>query len=279
MRYLARTEAPFGDALWETIDRTVVGAAGAQLAGRRLLEVVGPVGFGVRAVGLLEQEIANAITFHGATARASSAPVLPIPLLQAPFSLPVRDVAAAEESGNLISMARVALAAIAAARLEDQLVFFGNPDIGVAGLMNVPGATSTTLGDWTQLGRSVEDLIAATTTLDTIGFPGPYAAALAPALYNNLFRIYEQSGLTQLEHARQVISAGIFKAPALETGGVVVAAGQAFAHLVVAQDMLANFVGPRDADYDFVILESVVPRITVPEAICTLGAAERRRRG
>ncbi len=280
MRYLMRTEAPFSLPLWEKIDRTVIGAARAQLTGRKLLEVVGPVGFGTRAVGRLEAEIANTVEFHGATATATSAPVLPIPLVRAEFSLPVRDVAAAEETGNLISLARVALAAIAAARLEDQLVFLGNQEIGIDGLMNVPGATTVNLGDWAQLGQPIEDIIAATTALDTIGFPGPYAAALSPGLYNNLFRIYEQSGLTQLEHARQILTAGIYKAPALDRGGVILASGSQFAHLIVAQDMTTGFVGPRDAEYDFIILESVVPRIQVPEAICVLGTEEpRRRRG
>ncbi len=72
----------------------------------------------------------NRATFHDITATATSAPVLPIPLLRAEFSLPVRDIAAAEETGNLISLAQVAIAAIAAARLEDQLIFHGNREVG-----------------------------------------------------------------------------------------------------------------------------------------------------
>jgi uncharacterized linocin/CFP29 family protein len=273
MTYLEREEAPFGEKLWGMIDRTVVGAARSQLAGRRLLEVQGPLGFGVRAVGRLESELGNTATFHDITATATSAPALPIPLIRAGFSLPVRDVAAAEEAGNPISLARVAIAAIAAARLEDQLIFFGNQSAGIDGLVNVPGAEKVQVGGWEQLGKPISDILAAANALDAAGLPGPYAAALAPALFNQLFRIYEQSGLTQLEHARQILAGGIAKAPALARGGVVLAAGNHFAHLVVAQDMVAAFVGPRDTDLDFVVVESVVPRIHVAQAVCVLEEA------
>jgi len=280
MKYLGREEAPFGTKLWEMIDHTVVGAARSQLAGRKLLEIQGPLGFGVRTIGRLEVELGNTATFHDITATATSAPALPIPLIRAEFSLPVRDVAAAEEAGNPISLARVAIAAIAAARLEDQLIFSGNRGAGIEGLTTVPGAEKVEVGGWEELGKPISDLLAAATALDEAGFPGPYAAALAPRLYNQLFRIYEQSGLTQLEHARQILSGGIAKAPALAQGGVVIAIGSHFAHLVVAQDMVAAFVGPRQTELDFVVVESVVPRIHVAQAICVLEeAAERPRRG
>lgn len=270
MRYLPREAAPFGERLWEQIDRTVIGAASSQLAGRRLLEVSAPLGLGVRAIGKLEKPVEGEGSFHGVTATLTSAQTLPLPLLRSQFALSIRDVAAAEEAGNPIDLAGVALAAIATARLEDALVFHGNSTLGVEGLMTAPGAASVGLGDWEQLGQPAEDLIEAATTLGAAGFPGPYAAALAPRLHDALYRVYEDSNLTQLEHARQIITGGIAKAPALRTGGVVVTVGSQFAHILLGQDMTAEFVGPSGADYEFVILEALVPRISVPQAICVL---------
>jgi uncharacterized linocin/CFP29 family protein len=278
MQYLPREDAPLSQNLWEKIDRTVVGAATSQLAGRRLLDLAGPLGFGVRAVGKLEQPLGATAAFHDVTATATSAPILPIPLIRAEFSLPVRDIAAAEENGNLLSLSRVAIAAIAAARLEDQLVFSGSPEAGIDGLMSVAGSERVELGDWGQIGRPVEDLIAAIAALDAAGFPGPYAAALSPGRYSALLRIYEHSGVTQLEHARQALSGGIVKAPALAEGGVVLAVGGQFAEIVVAQDMTTAFVGPRGAELDFIVVESLAPRIHVPQSICALGATPTPRR-
>ncbi len=282
MRYLPREDAPFDGNIWGKIDETVVGAAKSQLAGRRLLSTVGPLGLGVRSVDRMERRTEGDQVFRGFTAMTTYAPVLPIPMLRSNFVLSVRDVAAAEECGGLIDLANVALAAIALARLEDALVFFGNEGIGIPGLMNAPGVNTVATGDWSQLGQPVADLVAATRALDEAGFPGPYTAALAPALYNELYRVYEHSPLTQLEHAQQVITGGLYKAPALEAGGVVVAVGAQFAHIILAQDMTAAFTGPADTDYEFVIVESLVPKISVPEAVCVLGAgapgATRRSR-
>jgi len=272
MRYLPREDAPLSDRLWEMIDRTVIGAATSQLAGRRVLEISGPLGLGVRAVGKLEQPAEGEVTFHGVTATLTSAQALPLPMLRSEFSLSIRDVAAAEETGNPIDLAQVALAAIATARLEEALVFHGNQALGIDGVMTAPGAARTPLDDWSRLGQPLADLIAATSSLGAAGFPGPYAAALAPRRYDALYRVYEGSNLTQLEHARQIITGGIVKAPALASGGVVLAVGRQFAQILLGQDMTAQFVGPRGTDYDFVIVESLVPRVSVPQAICVLGA-------
>ena len=42
-QYLHRGDAPFGDSVWEQIDRAVVEAAKSQLSGRRLLQHDGTV--------------------------------------------------------------------------------------------------------------------------------------------------------------------------------------------------------------------------------------------
>jgi uncharacterized linocin/CFP29 family protein len=272
MRYLPREDAPFSESTWGKIDEAVVGAAKSQLAGRRLLTTVGPLGFGVRSVDRMERSTEGEQAFRGFTATTSYAPVLPVPMLRSEFALSIRDVAAAEERGTPLDLANVALAAIALARLEDALVFRGNEEIGIPGLLNAPGVNTVGVGDWSELRQPVADLVAATRALDEAGFPGPYTAALSPPLYDELYRVYEHGPLTQLQHAQQVITGGLFKAPALAAGGVVLAVGAQFAHIILAQDMTAAFTGPAETDYAFVVVESLVPKIAVPEAVCVLGA-------
>ena len=48
--------------------------------------------------------------------------------------------------------------------------------------------------------------------LDSKGYRGPYGLALAPALYNNLFRRYPGSDLLQIEHLKRLCTRGIVKA-------------------------------------------------------------------
>ncbi len=270
MRYLPREDAPISDRIWDMIDAAVMGAAKSQLAGRRLLEITGPYGFGYRSFDRGEKATGVEVSWSDATAALSAAEIQPIPMLSAGFTIPVRDVATAEEQGVRLEVRSAVNAALAIARLEDKLIFEGNQALGLPGLMNVRGASKVKLGNWGDVGKAVDDLIAAVNSLDSAGFPGPYAAALAPALYNALFLRYPQSDLLQLEQARQIITGGIVKAVSLKSGGVVLALGRYFSTIIMGQDMTAAFAGPSDAQYEFIVVESLAPRIIIPETICVL---------
>ena len=200
----------------------------------------------------------------------TAAPTSPVPLLHAEFTLAIRDVAAVEERGAPIHLGAAANAATGCARLEDQLVFEGDKSLGMEGLLTARGAAKLKIGDWAKMGQAVDDLIAAVNALDDAGLLGPYAAGLARALYNVLFVRYPQGNMTQVEHVRQLITAGLVKVPTLKSGGVVLATGRRFAAIVLGQDMTTGFMGPAGTNYEFVVLESLCPRIFVPEAICVL---------
>ncbi len=274
MRYLPREEAPISERVWEMIDGAVLGSAKSQLAGRRLLEIAGPYGFGYRAIDRGEQDAGVEVKRGGATASLSSAQTQPIPMLSSSFALSIREVAAAEEHGMQMELKPAVDAAIATAHLEDRLVFEGNKALGIAGLLTVGGAAKVKLGNWSDVGKAVDDLIAAVNALDAAGFAGPYTAGLAPALYNALFLRYPQSDMLQLEHARAIVTGGIVKALTLKSGGVVMAAGRHVATIVVGQDMTAAYVGPSRTDYEFAVIASLAPRIFIPEAICVLEAGK-----
>jgi len=270
MRYLPREDAPISGRIWDMIDGAVVGAAKSQLAGRRLLEITGPYGFGYRSFDRGEQPSGVEVAFSDATAALSSAEIQPIPMISSGFTIPIRDVATAEEQGIRLELRSPVNAAIATAHLEDKLIFDGNKALGIPGLLNVSGAAKVKLGNWGDVGKAVDDLIAAVNALDSAGFPGPYTAALAPALYNALFLRYPDSDLLQLEQARQIITGGIVKAVTLKSGGVVVAVGRYFATIIMGQDMTVAYVGPSGTNYEFVVVESLAPRIIIPETICVL---------
>jgi uncharacterized linocin/CFP29 family protein len=274
MRYLPREDAPISGRTWHALDQAVVSSAKSQLAGRRVLEIEGPLGFGFRAMEMGEHTTEGEGRFEEARATMTAPRLAAIPLLQASFTLPIRDVAAAEEGRAVLDCGPAAKAAVAVARLEEQLVFHGSKALGAAGLMTASGSQRTKLGDWSKVGQPMEDLIKAVGTLDAAGFPGPYAAALAPGLYGELFRLYEESNVTQLQHVGQLLTAGVVKAPALTSGGVVVTAVKEFASILLAQDMIAAYVGPSGASYEFVVMESLVPRIVMPESICVLEAGK-----
>jgi uncharacterized linocin/CFP29 family protein len=196
--------------------------------------------------------------------------VTPLAVIQKSFSLPIRDIAAFEQSGLPLDLSAAAAAAIDCARQEDSLVFNGSKALSLKGLLNAPGTNSTKLSLWEDVGAAVENIIAAVTSLDDKGFHGPYALGLAPNLYNLLYRRYPQGNQTELDHVKGIVSDGVVKAPAISSGGVLLAAGTAFASIVLGQDLMTGFVGPAGNSYEFIVSETLALWLAQPAAVCVL---------
>ncbi len=260
-KYLAREDAPFGADTWEKLDSVMVEAAKEQLVGRRLLDIEGPFGLGLKTVPLKDEETESGLTVSK---------VLPVVMIKQPFTLGMRDLANYEREPLSLDTSAVAEAAIACACWEDDLIFNGNAELGLPGLLTAEGVNEVELSDWGEPGQAAEDLIKAVTKLDAAGFHGPYALALAPARYNRLFRLYTRGPLSEMEHVSKMASKGVFKAPFLDSGGVLLASGRQYASIVLGQDMTIGFIGPAGSEVEFFISESLTPRIRKPEAICVL---------
>lgn len=258
-KYLARDDAPFGADVWETLDATMVDVAKSQLVGRRILDTEGPYGLGLKAVPLADRETESGLL---------SSQVLPVLFLQESFVLGTRDIASFERDGLPLDTGPVAQAALACAKLEDELVFRGTA--GMPGLLTVEGSNRLTLSSWEEVGMAAEDMIQAMTRLDNAGFHGHYALALAPARYNRLFRLYKQGRQSELEHIQTMVTEGIYKAPILQDGGVLLATNRQCASIVLGQDMNVGFIGPAGDRQEFSISESLAIRIRQPQALCIL---------
>jgi uncharacterized linocin/CFP29 family protein len=258
-KYLARDGAPFESAVWELLDATMQEAAKSQLVGRRILDTEGPYGLGLKAVPLADGETESGLI---------ASQVLPVFLIQESFTLGTRDIASYERDRLALDTGPVAEAAIECARLEDELIFHGAPNM--PGLLAAAGSSRIEMSSWEEIGAAANDAIQAMTQLDNAGFHGPYSLALAPQRYNLLFRLYPRGKQTELEHLRTMITEGIYKAPILESGGLLLAANARCASIVLGQDMSVGYIGPAENRQEFSISESLAVRIRRPEAICIL---------
>ncbi len=266
-KFLHRGDAPFDEKVWGKIDEAVVGAAKSQLSARRVLHVEGPYGLGLKSIPGPESEVGETAV-EGATVTASLA--VPVVGIQSSFRLSARDIAAFEETGLPFDLRGAVAAAIACAKQEDALLFHGSKALGVQGLLTAKGTQQRKLKPWTEVGVAVDELIQTVNVLDGVGFHGPYSLALAPSLYNLLFRRYPQGDKTEIEHLRLLATDGIVKAPAIKSGGVLLASGRQFAAIVLGQDILTSFVGPAGRDYELLVSESVALRLVEPAAVCVL---------
>ena len=258
-KYLGRGDAPVAPETWTIIDNTMIGAAKSQLAGRRLLTIEGPFGFGLKAIPVSDVEIDAGI---------SGSTFVPVTKIQSSFRLGKRDLAAFERDHITLDAGAVACAAIDCASQEDRIIFNGVQ--AIPGLLTTEGSSSQTLTKWDKVGTAADQIIAAVTKIDDAGFHGPYCMALAPSQYNLLLRRYPQGDGTELDHIRSIVTEGVVKAPNLKKGGVLLASGQQYASLAIGQDMAVGYNGPAGDALEFFITETLALLIRAPEAICVL---------
>jgi uncharacterized linocin/CFP29 family protein len=266
-QFLQRNDAPISEKTWAAIDQSVVGAAKSQLSSRRLIKTQGPYGLGLKAICSSDKAVKEKT--YG-DAKMSTSCMTPLVMIRSSFALPVRDIAAFEQSGQPLELNSAAKAAMDCARQEDNLLFNGSKAAGFKGLLNAEGSGSIKLKPWAKIGAAADDMLRAVKLLDKAGFYGPYALALSVDLYNLLFRRYTQGGRTEFEHLKQFITDGIIKAPVISSGGIVICTGGPFAQIVLGQDLMTGFIGPGDNEYEFVVSESVTLRLVEPAAICVL---------
>jgi uncharacterized linocin/CFP29 family protein len=272
MTWQDRDQAPFGQGIWDEIDRVAGAAADEVRAGRRLLEVVGPLGFGARA-GVAEdaavrEDSAEAVHVHVPAVRA-------MPVLHRTFSLGARNVAAREVSREPLVLADAAEAARQIGRAEDRLLFAGNTAAGVGGLLRQEGAIEVEAGDWSDPSRAADELLSALARLDGAGRHGPFAAAVSPGRFYQLLRPHAGSALTPYQQLLPAFAGGIVKAPALQDGAIVVVRSAAGPRAVVGQDLAAAYDGRDGIFHRISLVESVtlLPGVAGSVAILRGGRA------
>ena len=266
MDYLNRSQAPFGADLWRRIDEAAIEAARDALTGRRFLEVDGPYGVGLTSIEIGNDDYCRDPGPGEAGAVMSRA--ISVPMLRKSFRLSVRRIASSTDQGQPLNLDPVEDAAEAVAAREEEMIYYGNPDFGLEGLLSARGRHEIEGGDWANIDQALQDVLAAVNRLDESGLRGPYALALSPRLYNSLFRRYDGSDVLQLEHISRVCTVGIFKAPI--EGGVLI--DPRVGVLVIGQDLRAGYGSHDGIHHHLYLSESLVLRIDDPKAICTIGA-------
>ena len=267
MNYLNRENAPFSASLWDHIDEAAVEAAREILTGRRFLEIEGPYGVGLTSLEIGTDDFCRQPAADEAGAVVSRA--ISVPMLRKGFGISVRRIQGHLDMGLPLNMTPVEDAAEAVARREEEFIYYGQQDFNIEGLLTARGRNEHQYGDWAQVERALNDVLGGVNALDDKGFHGPYALALSPTLYNNLFRRYEGTDMLQLEHLRRLCELGVYKAPI--EGGVLVDAHAA--RIIIGQDLTAGSSSNDGIHYQMFVSESMVLQIDDPEAICTLSKA------
>lgn len=269
-------DSPLTEKEWEQLDATVINAARNQLVGRRFIPLYGPLGQGIQSVAndIYEVTPTGGIDLRGETSQLTT-PVrrvhLTIPMLYQDFILYWRDVEQARTLDIPLDFSAAANAATQCALLEDNLIFNGNEQFDLPGLMTVKGRLTHIRRDWMEAGNAFADIIEARNKLLQHGHAGPYALVVSPDLYALLHRVHPGTHVLEIEHIRELVTAGVYQTPVIRgRAGVLVSTGQHNLDLAVAEDLDTAFLETENMNYLFRVYECVVLRIKQPKAICTL---------
>lgn len=246
--YLMRGDAPLSDGEWAQLDKIVVDVARQFLVGRRFLDLAGPFGAGL--------EVIPVGTGEGRT-------YVGLEVIEQEFALNWREVEASRMMGVPLELGSAAQAAMACARAEDEMV--------LRGLMAASGK-QVALGDWSEPGAPLADVVKATETLFADGFFGPYAVVLSPNLYTETQRVSRGMGRMVGKLITDVAGGGLFRSALLKKDqGMVLSLGAFNFDLVVGQDLVTAYQGNEGLDHSFRILETLALRVKRAGAVCKLG--------
>jgi uncharacterized linocin/CFP29 family protein len=257
--------------LLQRLQDAAVGAARDSISGRRIIDVEGAYGIGLTTLEVGNDDVCREPQPGEASAVVSYA--LSIPMIYRRFAISRRRIAAWQQMGQPLNVKTAEDAGQAVAAREEEFIYYGQSNFNLGGLLTAAGRQTLQARNWNNVDEVLEDVIAAVNMLDDKGYRGPYGLALAPELYNNLFRRYPGSDLLQIEHLKRLCTRGIVKASI--DGGVLVA--REVGSIVVGQDLQISHLNSDAGHEQFAASESVVLKIEAPDAICTITGAELNR--
>lgn len=236
MNDLYRELAPITAEAWGEIEEEARAALRATLAGRRLVDFKGPLGWHASSVDLgRTHEIGSPQEGAGARLRR----VQPMVEIRIPFELDRKEVEALARGAKDPELDTVVAAARRAALVEDGAVFNGYADASIRGIggssPHQPVSLST---DYTLYPEAAAE---AMKVLRNQGIDGPYALALGPRCYAGLTRTTHKGGYPVLEHMRQLMDGPLVFAPAVD-GSVMLSMRGGDFELTVGRDFSIGYL-------------------------------------
>jgi uncharacterized linocin/CFP29 family protein len=268
---LHRELAPVSDEAWSEIEAETARTLKRYLAGRRIVDVHGPEGQALSAVGTGHlQDIES----PAEGVRARQREVLPLVELRVPFTLSreqVDDVLRGAEDSDW-QPARDAARQIALA--EDRAIFGGYPPAGIGGI--VQGASNPPLILPAELADYPMAFAQAAGQLRAAGVDGPYAAVLSAEAYTAVSEASDH-GYPIIRHLRNVLDGELIWAPSI-TGAIVLTARGGDFSLHLGQDMSIGYQSHTDTDVVLYLQETMTFQLLTAEAAVAMMAPSGKSR-
>ncbi len=266
MNNLHRHLAPISDAAWEQIEQEASRTLKRHLAARRVVDVVGPKGVDLAAVGTghLHQ-----IQPPGDGILASQREAQPLIEVRVPFELTRQAIDDVERGASDSDWSPVKEAARKISFAEDRAVFDGYGAAGIQGLRTGSSNTGVALPASV---KSYPDAIAqAVSQLRLAGCEGPYALVLGADAYTAASGGSDE-GYPVLHHIERIVDGGVIWAPALKGGFLLTTRGGDF-ELDIGQDFSIGYLSHSSTRVELYLQESFTFRLLTTEASVVLTQA------
>lgn len=264
MNNLHRQLAPISDEAWEQIEQEASRTLKRHLAARRVVDVVGPKGFDVSAVGTGHlKEIASPADGVQTRRREVKAFVE----LRVPFQLTRQAVDDVDRGAEDSDWSPVKEAARKIAFAEDRAVFDGFAAAGIQGIRE--GSSNAVISVPADVKNYPGAVAQAVSALRLAGVNGPYALVLGADAYTAATG-GSDDGYPILHHIEREVDGGIIWAPAIKGGFVLTTRGGDF-ELDIGQDISIGYLSHSSTTIDLYLQGTFTFQMLTSEAAVVLG--------
>ena len=266
MNNLHRELAPISAAAWAQVEEEASRTLRRFLAGRRVVDLQGPGGPALSAVGTGHL---RAVEAPGEGIIARQREVRPLVELRVPFELGRQAIDDVERGASDSDWQPVKDAARRLAFAEDGAIFEGYAAAGIEGIRH--GTSNPIMTLPADVRHYPQAIARALTRLRLVGVNGPYAVLLGADAYTALDEASDH-GYPVLEHIQRLVDSEIIWAPAIAGAFVVSTRGGDFS-LHVGQDVSIGYSSHSDDTVRLYLQESFTFLLLTAEAAVALAPA------
>jgi uncharacterized linocin/CFP29 family protein len=272
MNNLHRELAPISAAAWADLEEEARRTFKRHLAGRRVVDVDGPAGLSLAAVGT--GHLADiAAPAEGVIARLRTAQ--PLIELRVPFTVDRQAVDDVERGAKDADWQPVKDAARRLAFVEDRTIFEGYSAAGIGGVRASSSNPAMTLP--TEVRDYPNTISQAVSALRLAGVGGPYSLLLSADAYTEVNETSDH-GYPIQEHIARVIDGDIIWAPAIDGAFLLTTRGGDF-ELQIGQDLSIGYLSHDTSQIELYFQESIAFLTHTSEAAVALNATPRQIEG
>lgn len=268
MNNLHRELAPISDKAWAQIEEEASRTLKRHLAARRVVDVLGPKGPELSAVGTGHVQ---QIPAPGDGVQAAQRGAKALVELRVPFELARQAIDDVERGANDSDWSPVKEAARKIAFAEDRSVFDGYAAAGIQGVRQ--GSSNPRLTLPSSVSGYPGAVAQAVSQLRLAGVNGPYTLLLGADAYTAVSGGSED-GYPVLQHIHRLVEGEIIWAPAIEGGFVLTTRGGDF-ELDIGQDISIGYLSHSTTNVELYLQETFTFQMLTTEAAVVLAPAQK----